>query len=216
MPAGDREDVFALFAPNIVDTLLDRENFIDIVGEFYESLAKRYECAISVSHRRLGDAHDFWLADIPRTLSWGSDPSTVELDHFKHASIISFWLRRQIPINDIWFGSGNVATKVRGGDELFRATQKQADFSRYGSELCALYVGLYICLAYEIQAIRVKAEDREGSGDKILLMEAEIKRIRLPSQFKSEYPMIMKHKNLSTHAMYMLYRSLFANIGWGK
>jgi hypothetical protein len=37
---------------------------------------------------------------------------------------------------------------------------------------------------------------------------------QLPSHFVTEYPKLLKHKNMSPHGLYMVYRSAFESLIW--
>lgn len=201
--SGTDDDGFLLFNADIVPRLKDREFFKRAFSQFCMLTANQYGCEVTISDRRMGEAYDFWIGDVERALQNGTDEETTELDHFKHAAFIAFWLRRLIPINDIWF-------QATAGNDGCGASAPQVRFSRYGNEICALSAGFMICLSYELAAM----EERETHGQKTQVISDAVAVKELPRHFLSEYPKLLKHKNLSPHSMYMLYRSLFDSLSW--
>jgi hypothetical protein len=181
--------------------------------QFYQLMASRHGCYVTASDRRFADAHDYWIDDAERMLGQ-SHPDTDTLDHFKHASIIAFWLRRLVPINDIYFGSETLAVRAPGGRAKLsqsHVTNHQAHFVQYGSERCALYAGFYICLSYEVQRAET---DKRGAENLVILGKDPPRGSDLPAQFREEYPMLLKTKNMSAHGLYMMYCALFSDIRW--
>jgi hypothetical protein len=197
---GD-DDHFMLYAPGSIPRLQDRAYFRRAIAQFYAMTAAIYGCSISLSDRRIGEAHDFWLADAERTLASATSDEVTELDHFKHAAFIAFWLRRLVPINDIYFSPPLEEGKA--------PEPKQIQFSRYGAEICALFAGFYICLSYETCAM---ADREEGEPVSVISDATGVK--RMPAHFQSEFPRLLKHKNVSPQAIYMLYRGLFDQLEW--
>lgn len=204
---GGDDDEFLLYDAGVIDRLCDRAFFHDAISQFYIRLAEKFGCNVDLSMRRLGEAHDYWQGDVERTLAMGTDHETTELDHFKHAAFIAFWLRRLVLINNIWFRPEDRHSAAAGDTA---PSPMQIQFYRFGNEICALFAGFYICLAYETYAMS-KRREREGNmqviSDGVFVRE-------MPSHLMSEYPKLLKHKNISPHALYMLYRSLFDNLQW--
>src|SRR5438874_2876380 len=127
--------------------------------------------------------------------------TSVSLDHFKHASFIAFWLRRMLPINQ-----SLVVSKYKSVPEDTDANDDQKFFLRYGSELCALLIGFQICVFYEA------GKTPQGAADLHPDRLQNLKNYRLPQQTIADFVMILKHKNISPHALYLLYKSLFTTL----
>lgn len=197
---GGDDDVFLLYGPGIIHNLRNRDFFLCAVSQFYLRMAATYGCRISVSNRRIGEAHDFWLWDVKCTLDHATDDQTIELDHFKHAAFIAHWLQRFLPINDIYY---DPHPKADGAPSA-----AQIQFSRYGAELCALFAGFYICLGYETHSVAAQADPP------VSVISDAIGVKSLPPYFLSEYPKLLKQKSISPEALYMLFRSLFVQLEW--
>lgn len=196
------EDKYIIFQKEIIKQLEKRQWFIDCIASNYNSIALSWNCSVLMSVRRLGEAYDFWREDHTRTLSEGIQTS-VSLDHFKHASFIAFWLRRMLPINQTLIHS-----KYQSIPDDRNATDNQKFFFRYGNELCALLIGFMICLFYEASYIAANQEVLQLVPNRLDC----IRQYRLPPEIISDFVMIMKHKNMSPHALYLLYKSLFTVI----
>lgn len=205
---GDEEDEFLLFESGVIEKIKVRPVFQKAIVQFIQRTAEVFGCHVTLSARRLDEAHDFWIGDVKRTLNTATTEDTTELDHFKHAAFIAFWLRRLVPINDIYFLNESRVPSAAGADNT-APTDAQINFYRFGNELCALCVGFYICLAYETYAMAM----REASDSTPVIYDG-VGVKALPSNFLWEYPGLLKHKNVSPHGMYMLYRSLFDRLDW--
>ena len=211
MTNGGIEDPIALFSPTILEELADKDRFVGIMIDFYTAIAGHHDCYVETSHRRLRDAYDLWREDAGR-MDLQMHPDSTTRDHFKDASLIAFWLRRMVPINQIQTSSEYASQFILGTEtEALKLSDIQAHFARYGSEHCALFAGFYISLSYEVQC---GAESVEAAENVSILGESSGTDVRLPDRFHDEFPMILKTKNISAHGLYMMYFSLFADIRW--
>ncbi len=198
----DQQASYSLMRPNLIEFLKDRESFRGAIAYNYNLLASRVGCQVRISKSRLGDVHDYWLEDEVRTLKDGMPGDTTQLDHFKQAAFISFWLRRMQPINEINVVAGWDADP---GVDKFRRRKR---FLRYGQEYCALIVGFQICLNYEAE----KVFPDEGSTSPFYTSRLDFLRsTKFPENLISDFVMVLKHKNMSPYGMYLLYKSLFCH-----
>jgi len=220
MSSSAGPDPYSLSRPKILEDLRDIEWFGECMNRFYRRTARQWNCVVEPSARRLLDACDFWMEDESRTLAFGIDQSETaddadakptELDHFKHASILAFWLRRLVPINTTW--PADADGRVINDDD-YVPTERQNHFLLYGNEWCALLAGFQIALNYELQRASAEAgKDGVPSDFERLLA---LREVALPDRFIYEFPRLLKHKNISPHAIYMTYRSLFDRFGWER
>ncbi len=197
---------YHLFRPKILDLLENRDWFIECMTCNFYFIGKRYGCIPIISRRRMGEAYDYWQEDVNRTLALGIQ-KTTELDHFKHASFIAFWLRRTLPINEI-----RLALTIIEREKNIKS-DKQKKFLRYGSEICALHIGFMLCLFFE--ECSVIANEIEGGRTVYGIISDRttyLKKCQLKQPIVDDYTMIMKHKNMSPHGIYLLYKSLFTNL----
>jgi hypothetical protein len=177
-------------------SLHERVEFIEAADFNYNEIASKYHFRCIMSARRLGEAFDYWQEDAARTLASGIEGPTQGLDHFKHASFIAFWLRRMIPVNDLQ-NLGPVPVDQRIAYE---------NFLRFGNEVCALFIGFQLCLFYEDARIEaLNSADKDAIGR----IGNKIEDTRFPPDLMTEFSMILKHKNMSPYAIYLLYKSLF-------
>jgi hypothetical protein len=159
---------------------------------------------VQMSVRRLGEAYDFWQEDTRRALAEGSRPETRELDHFKHASFITFWLRRLCPVNETFLNRSFPNGRLRRG-----VSEVQEHFLRCGNELCAFLIGLQICIHYEVML----REARQPNVVNLRVHTASfLQTCRLDDELLDDFVMILKHKNVSPHAIYIAFRSFFTNL----
>lgn len=201
---SDASEAYTLFQPGILSRLDDRKWFIECMAFNFYLIGSRWNSFVETSERRLGETYDFWKVDAKRTLDSGIDKGSRELDHFKHASFIAFWLRRQIPINRTLRLR---ADGVVGGGEPY--SSEQEFFFRYGNEICALGIGLELCLYYEFIG------KNTATGKLVSIAPNRLNYLsscKLHHECVRDYAMVLKHKNMSPHALYLLYKSLFTNL----
>lgn len=190
----------SLFQEDVIRALFNQDTFISLIALNFNEIASRAGCTVILSKRRLIEAYDFWRADEKRTLSNGIESGTTELDHFKHGAFIAFWLRRMIPINE---------TKIlpQHANPLESMKKRQRFFLRYGNEICALLVGYQICLNYETAR---RFSGQYGPKVRPITDRPELlRRSRLPQDLLANFAKVLKHKNMSPHSLYLLYRGLF-------
>lgn len=204
MPDEDPRLTYSLFNKRVMDKLSDPPKFIELIAVNYDFIAKEAGCKTVMSPRRLLEAHILWQADLTRTLNEGISKPTKKLDHFKQAAFLAFWLRRLNPIND---------TKLVDEDNpvpVHLMNDQRVQFYRYGNEIAALLIGFQICLVHESARAFPKGGDvRNLHGARRI---EYLRRVRFPNELLKDYAMILKHKSMSPHSLYLMYRSLFATL----
>lgn len=202
MPDEDPRLVYSLFDKHVMDKLGASESFIELMIPNYNFIANRVGCETVMSKRRLSEAHMLWQTDVARTLNEGISKSSKKLDHFKHAAFLAFWLRRLNPINE---------TLLLNADDPVSAhlmTDPRIQFFRYGNEMAAIQIGFQICLFFECARTFPK-------GGKVANLHGSridyLRKARFPAELLCDYAMILKHKSMSPHSLYLMYRSLFAS-----
>ena len=199
MSEEGEEEKFWLYAPGVINLLEDRDYFVRAISQFYFKIASQSGWLITISERRLWDAHDLWQTSAQAALDYDTDQYTKTLDHFKHAAFIAFWLQRSVTISEMVSPSAGEAKPTTE-----TTSAKQIHFARYGNEICALYTGFLICLSYETNMVANKQK----------VAPSDISLASMPGFLQSEYPRLMKHKEVSAHALYMVFRSLFETLEW--
>lgn len=194
---------YNLFSANIADKLKDREWFIACMAHNFSFIADEWNCITIVNKKRMGEAYDYWIEDLDRTLDKGIDRETVSLDHFKEASFLVFWLRRMIPIDT--YLKQNLGDRYAG-----KMSDDQKYFLQYGNEICAFQIGFRICLYFEIS--RPYEQENVTAIRHFPDIDTHLKNSRLKTRMLKDFVMIMKHKNMSPHSLFLLYKSLFTNI----
>lgn len=192
---------YSLYSDDMLRTIKkDRDSFIKCVTGNYIAIADEYGFNACLSKSRLINAHVFWCDDLERLKKDGSvaEP-TEELDHFKHAAFLTFWLRRFHPLEKIDINS------LDASDPVVRSLHSW--FSLYGNEICALSMGIKICTAFTI------AEIASRSDVHLLLSKDELLRNTIISpRFEADAIMMLKHKNNSPHSIYLIFKALYSGL----
>jgi len=191
------EASYSLFQKGIIGTLRDRETFVMFMAYNLMFVARRWGCHVHVNRLRLEEAFDFWVEDTTRVLAERMPPETQELDDFKHAGFIAFWLRRRIPVEDVEFLT---VRKFLEEDEDF--------FLGYCNEICAFTIGLWICTFYQSHTTAIEGNVQSLRDNRLNYLQA----CTIDFPLFRDIVVTLKHKNVSPHDLYLIYRSLFAVI----
>ena len=157
------------------------KNFRDIVSQHYNCVADKAGMGLRISDARLTDAWQQFRFDKKHHRK--SLPNDEMPDHFKLSGMLAFWLRRAAPV----YGYRDVTVGVDRDKRLYKLLKD------YGSEYLAFDFGFAICEFFE--------NNRPGRGQKLVP--------DFPPGFYETISYFMKFKNLSPHAMGIIYRSLF-------
>jgi hypothetical protein len=159
------------------------EYFLYFIQHNANRLIEKYGLRASTSRLRSGDAQALWLRDVDRLDVKGNDPN-----HFKRAGFLVYWLRRRVIIE-------------RCETLAFSTSQQeiQKDLYTNVNELVAFLIGFQLCAYF---ALKDKIDE---SAD----ITEQISRLRLPVAYISDITTLLKSKNVSPHALYLIYASLF-------
>jgi len=177
-----RRDILHLLKHG-ADTESRETFFIRTISEEAHQIARQFGAEIrTIMHLRLLQAQDYWHRDILRLQETirQTDPDTLpEPDEFKQAAFLAYWLRRRM-----------VVDRVQADD---------IDLVRYMNEIVAFLIGFRICHFH--QAIRPDIVGEEA--------KRRIRQFRLHEDYVWELAIFLHHKNVSPHALYLIYKSLF-------
>jgi hypothetical protein len=155
--------------------------FREAIFRTFSDVAAKRQCTIQLSKRRIREARELWLNEIQNMkIAGGGEP-----DHFKQAGFLAYWLRRRVVIS------------VVHEDTAFVGNPAQLQFFQRPSEICAFLLGFRICLYF--------AAGRKATAER----EEYLSSIELDNAFISEASVLLFEKQLSPHAMYLIYRSMF-------
>ncbi|HEY0327746.1 MAG TPA: hypothetical protein VGC77_01505 [Rhodopseudomonas sp.] len=179
-----RPDIFERFrGDGFADPLDARQWFASCLAFQYDDIAKRHSCEIRISPTRLEEVRLLWKRDTGRIDILGD---TIP-DHFKQAGFLAYWLRRRM---------------VVGWSERHSAQHPTAEQDRFllaVNEVCAFLVGLRLCVYFEYKDL-IDSTDHIGH---------RLQELHLARNLKFDIATLLRHKNVSPHALYLIYRTLF-------
>lgn len=181
LPEGECEKCGAMRWRGASGVEPGHKNFREIVRQHYYYTAYKAGTEPEINDARLSDAWQQFRFD--RRHYRKSLPNNEMPDHFKLSGMLAFWLRRAAPV----YGFRDLNLGVKRDDNL------RALLEKYDSEYLAFDFGLTICEFFE--------NNRPGRGQKLVP--------DFPPDFYETISYFMKFKNLSPHAMGIIYRSLF-------
>jgi len=197
---------YNLYQDDIIEKIITDEKVFKrcMIGN-YHLIASNFGYDVNLSDDRLGEAWIHWKDDLDR-VNLGSTPEeTVELDHFKQASFLCFWLRRLIPLGHMFLNP----EPTPGVSEI---SETQKWFAMYGNELCATRIGVFLCHGYEIKKLQsIINEANENHVQELKTRRRALINLQ-PMSSRLEIDMVtnLKHKNNSPHSINLIFRALFS------
>lgn len=152
----------------------------------YENIARQHACEITLSATRLEEARLLWMRDSERIDIRGDTTP----DHFKQVGFLVYWLRRRMVVH------------ASRRDLAREAFEEQDRFVLAANEICAFLIGLRLTMYFELKSF-IDSQDHVGH---------EIQRLQLDDSLKFDVATLLKHKNVSPHSLYLIYRTLFYDL----
>lgn len=160
--------------------------FSGVVTKHLAYLTDGLGVEVELCPRRLRSAHGLWLDDLNNSSK--RDMKGGMLDEFKHAGYLSFWLRRATPII-------HIRPKKEALAKLNEKDRYYLHFLlRFGNEHLAFTLGYEICLYFVCNRASRPLDPSAFAYD---------------ADFVHDIHSTLKRKNMSPHAMNLIYRSLF-------
>lgn len=179
-------------ARDIEDMERDPKRFIEIFSEYTKEVFWIVNLWPRLSPMRVLEAHGAWKKDLERV---GENERHLEdgLDHFKRAGHLAFWIRRMSPVVEAHDLTGNFSDpKCAELDDNQKALK--ALLFGYANEYIAFDFGLAFCKYYELA--------KHGGSERAANLKLNDDYFKVMCHF-------LKFKNVSPHAMFLIYKSLF-------
>lgn len=196
MPGSSQH--FTLFRPDIIECLAEGEMlsngnritpetwFLSCLAREYEQIAAGHDCNVKISATHAKDARDLWVRDRKRIeVAEDSTP-----DHFKQAGFLTYWLRRRL------------AVETTHRYQIHAFIEDQDSFVLGVNDICAFLFGFRLCLYFEFRELIAAGAD----------ISAELRKIVVEDHLKHDIATLMRGKNLSPHALYLIFRTLFVDL----
>lgn len=173
------------------------DKFAGLVASHFGDVLGNYLLGASVDQARLQEAFHYWISDLNRVGDREYDGDHANPDHFKHAAHLAYWLRRSKPVIDVF-----QTEEFPSGADLSAADAYSAEHAflrKYSNEYLAFDLGYHLALFYEVNA--VNSTKRVGS---YIIRDWE---------YFETVCYVLNSKNVSPHALNVVYRTVFASIG---
>lgn len=168
--------------------------FKDVVCSHLEFLLNPYQLVGDISVARINEAHHYLTRDIARISR--NDFNGGRPDHFKQAGHICYWIRRTRPVTDLAVHLYSTKTDLSPEDAY---ADEYRLFFNYINDYLAFDLGFHLVLFYHLynkkNPLKINAK-----------MFPSWDFIECTSHF-------LNAKNVSPHAMYLIYKALFDHLG---
>lgn len=177
-----------IIASDLVRIQDDADYYCDFFKRYSVDLLWEARLQPVLSKPRLIEAHGAWVDDMKRLQD--REPRLKDgLDHFKRSGNLGFWLRRMGPIVETADLSGAIHEVEQHPLPQDAKDLRELLFG-YANEYVAFDIGFQFCKFYEADSPRAES------------LQLDQGYIKMVCHF-------MKYKNLSPHALTVIYRSLF-------
>ena len=175
-----------------LEAILKPEVFVRKYCEYAADSLRTCRLLPVASKPRLLEAHGAWANDLDRV---GRHEPQLEdgLDHLKQCGHLCFWLRRLSPIVE-----AHDTTRNMGDAEGYSLTDDEKAFRK----LLLGYCNEYLAFDYAYQICRYYELGKAGGS-------ARAEALFPPREFYVSICQFMKYKNVSPHALHLIYKSLF-------
>lgn len=173
-----------------LEAIEDEETFVHFFVDYAQSVMQHARLYPRLSKPRVVEAHGAWLNDLKRV----TDRERLEegLDHFKRSGHLAFWVRRMGPVVET---VETISYQDSPGYELSGDEKAFRDLLfGYCNEYLAFDLGFQFCRYYETG----KAGGSERANTLVLGEDY----LKTTCHF-------LKYKNVSPHALFLIYKSLF-------
>jgi hypothetical protein len=173
-----------------LDAIKDRDEFRDTFADYAEGVLGSVRFFPILSKPRIYEAHGAWINDLKRVQD--REQHLIDgLDHFKQCGHLAFWLRRTTPVaelQDLDFGSSELPLRPR-------EKELRGILLGYHNEYLAFDLGYQLCKYYEVKHL-----DKPSERARDLVLS--------PDYYQTVCH-FMKYKNVSPHALHLIYKSIF-------
>lgn len=166
------------------------EFFYWAIKEQVSQLAARCNMRAKVSPTRIAEVQDLWEKDMIGLIDGKKIEDSVYPCEFKHAAFLCFWLRRRLIIETIEPIDPTLGIVDR-------------DFNSYKNEYVAFYISLHLVLFHHYRF----SEDSTAED-----IKASLHGYRFPNDLAREILVMLHHKNVSPHALYLLFKALVTTL----
>lgn len=181
---------------NILIAILDRDQFQSEYCTFARKALDPTRLVPVFSMPRIHEAHGAWIKDLKR-VGTHEKQLTDGLDHFKQSGHLSFWLRRMGPIVEF--------QDLDFGDSERPMTKKEKALRN----LAAAYANEYIAFEFCFQVCKYYETKKEIKPDSKLKPSPRASTLYLSPEYYQTVCHFLKYKNVSPHALHLIYKSLF-------
>lgn len=163
---------------------IEREEFFyNAIKQQVDAIAAKCGAVVEINATRLKEAQDLWEGDLRSLINDRKIQPSPYPCEYKHAAFLCFWLRRRLIIESM--------RPLKAGEPV------SPDFKEFKNEYVAFYIALRL-VAYH-------AYFPAGSDGN---PETKIANWQFPTELARETLVMLHHKNVSPHALYLFFKAL--------
>lgn len=168
----------------------DQQAFCKFFAEYSIHMLGKARLSPRLVYQRVLEIHGAWVNDLDR-ISENEKNLDKGLDHFKHAGHLAYWVRRQAPVYE---ATDNLLDL--GDSPGYDLSENEKALRN----LLFAYLNEYLAFDLGFQFCKIHDLNRAGSRAGTLVLNEDY--IRTMCHF-------LKYKNVSPHALFLIYKSLF-------
>jgi len=214
LPESDWTE-YSCARPDLFERLSDQNWFKRFLRTQYSIIYLSGRLRPQIIMNRLDESFELWQKDLVRIRH--VEENVGEPDHLKQAGHLAYWLRRAAPISEAVPALAGDEMPVQTwpivvqtfGSEMLAERQKilRDMLLQYGNEYAAFDIGFRICRYFEAKRIERSPDRSEGAA-----VPQDIRNMNPSLSYLHDVAHFLKEKNVSPHALYLIYRSLFLEL----
>lgn len=162
------------------------EFFYSAIKEQAKLLAARCNATVELNPVRVAEAQDLWERDMLALINDKKIQESPYPCEYKHAAFLCFWLRRRLIIES-----------TRPIDPKKGIVDR--DFHEYKNEYVAFYTAVHLVLFHYFRF------DEDATSEEVA---QALKDYQFPKSLTHEVLVMLHHKNVSPHSLYLIFKSL--------
>lgn len=167
---------------------VEREEFFyNAIREQVTTIAASCGAIVELNPTRVREAQDLWVADLNSLIADKKIQPSPYPCEYKHAAFLCFWLRRRLIIE-------SVCPMVPG-------SVVSADFMEFKNEYVAFHIALHLVAYHAYFPVTEAGEPSQAFSD-----------WKFPTDLSREALVMLHHKNVSPHALYLFFRALMTTL----
>lgn len=184
-----QENIFRLLREGKGAEIEKEEFFYSAIKRHANIIARNCNAEVTINPTRAREAQSLWEKDLKALINDKKLESSQVPCEFKHAAFLCYWLRRRVVVEN--------SKPLDPGKGVINK-----DFKDYRNEYIALHIALDLALFHFYFP---SAHEKRNA-------ESVLGKQEFPQELIHEALVLLHHKNVSPHSIYLFFKALVTNL----